>query len=118
MEQQYRTNNPIVFASVAVMIFVFTSILFIIYGSKVERQQQVIVSTAARSNAVLSSLFPSSVRDKLLQQQDNNITNVVGSSSTVPAIGAGSFQSPNHKYHHITKTTNKNKTTGLSTNLN
>jgi class 3 adenylate cyclase len=71
MENQFVSYNPIIFATAAVLIFIFTSFVFILYDQKVEQRQQVVMTTAVQSTAVLSSLFPSSVRDKLISQEFN-----------------------------------------------
>jgi hypothetical protein len=41
------------------------------YDRKVSRQQRLIMSTAKRSNAILSSLYPAIVRDKLYGNTDD-----------------------------------------------
>jgi hypothetical protein len=43
---------------------VFTSLVFLLYDRLVERRQKV-MSTAVQSSAIVSSLFPSQVRDRL-----------------------------------------------------
>jgi class 3 adenylate cyclase len=70
MENQFISSNPIIIASFAVLIFLFTSMVFIIYDSKVEQRQNIVTNRAAKTSAVLSSLFPTAVRDKLLSQED------------------------------------------------
>jgi hypothetical protein len=42
----------------AVLIFVFTSLVFLLYDRLVERRQQKVMSTAMQSSAIVSSLFP------------------------------------------------------------
>lgn len=65
MEAQYSTGNPILFTCVAVLIFVVATSTFLLYDWMVERRQRVIMKTAVRSSAIVSSLFPSNVRDQL-----------------------------------------------------
>jgi hypothetical protein len=67
MRNVYSTSNPIIYTSMAVMIFVFTSMVFLLYDFMVERRQKLVMSTAVRTNAIVSSLFPEAVRDKLFQ---------------------------------------------------
>jgi hypothetical protein len=43
-----------------------------VYERKVTRQQQEILSTANRSHAIVSSMFPSNVRDQLYSNQDKS----------------------------------------------
>jgi hypothetical protein len=46
---------------------VFTSLVFLLYDRLVERRQKKVMSTAVQSSAIVSSLFPSQVRDRLFQ---------------------------------------------------
>jgi hypothetical protein len=53
----YVTTDPVIF-TVAVLIFVFTSLVFLLYDRLVERRQKKVMSTAVQSSAIVSSLFP------------------------------------------------------------
>jgi class 3 adenylate cyclase len=65
MNEALTTNNPFIFASIAVVIFLLTSLVFFLYDRKVERRQETVLSSAKRTTKIVSSLFPSTVRDKL-----------------------------------------------------
>ena len=67
MQDNHTTNNPIIFTIVAVSIFLFTSLVFMVYDKLVEVRQKVVMKTAVRSTAIVSSLYPSNVRDRLFQ---------------------------------------------------
>ncbi len=45
MEDDYITSNPIIFTVAAVLIFVFTSVVFLFYDVLVERRQKKVMST-------------------------------------------------------------------------
>ena len=47
-------------------------LIFVIYDISVQRRNEKLVASAARSNAIVSSLFPGNIRDKLMSQQGNN----------------------------------------------
>jgi len=49
------------------MVFVFTAFMFLIYDRLVERRQHVVLNRAATSTAIVSSLFPKNVRERLMQ---------------------------------------------------
>jgi class 3 adenylate cyclase len=94
MESEFRTSDPIIFMVIAVFIFAFTSLVFLVYDKLVAiRQQKVMTSgksslsffvfvipfhrsthisfycsPAVQSNAIVTSLFPSNVRDRLYNQ--------------------------------------------------
>jgi hypothetical protein len=65
MKSLFTTYHPITFPIVVLFIFAFVTVVFFMYDKKVERRQQFIMSTAVRSSAIVSSLFPSEVRDRL-----------------------------------------------------
>jgi hypothetical protein len=72
MEDDYITSNPMLFTIGAVLIFVFTSATFLLYDWMVERRQQKVMATAAQSSAIVSSLFPSTVLDRLFPSGNGN----------------------------------------------
>jgi hypothetical protein len=65
MEAAYTSASPILFTCVAILIFLLTSVIFVLYDYMVERRQKVVMQSAIRSSAIVSSLFPSNVRDQL-----------------------------------------------------
>jgi hypothetical protein len=69
LEDEYHTNRPAVFTSVVVLVFLFTSLVFMTYDFLVQRRQVKVHTAAVKSNAIVSSLFPAKIRDRLFQQQ-------------------------------------------------
>lgn len=67
-QAQYLTTNPAIYTAAMVIIFVLTAGIFIMYDCYVERRQKVVMTTAARSTAVVKSLFPENVRDRLMEE--------------------------------------------------
>jgi hypothetical protein len=66
MEDEYKTNDPVVITIIAISIFLFTSVIFICYDRMVEYRQRKVMHTAVKSSAIVSSLFPQVVRDRLM----------------------------------------------------
>ena len=66
------SNLPLIFTIVVAGIFVIMVIVFFIYDMQVERRNKKMVNTAARSNAIVSSIFPSTIRDRLLATPDDD----------------------------------------------
>lgn len=64
--------SPSAITGIAVVIFIFTSMVFIFYDCLVERRQRKVYSSALRNNAIVSSLFPKNVRDRLYKENDPN----------------------------------------------
>jgi hypothetical protein len=72
------TNEPIIFAGVSAVIFLFTSLVFVAYDIIVRRRQVKVMASANRTNEIVSSLFPESVRQRMYNQV--NSTDVLSES--------------------------------------
>ena len=83
----YRTNAPIIVTFAVAMVFVFTAIMFILYDRLVERRQHIVLNKAATSTAIVSSLFPKNVRDRLMQVENTEDT----------CDKTGDFMAPHHR---------------------
>jgi hypothetical protein len=70
MEDDYVTNDAVIFTVVSIMIFVFTAATFLVYDYLVERRQKKVYGAAKKSTAIVSSLFPSNVRDRLFDENE------------------------------------------------
>ena len=70
MEDDYTTMTPIIFTVVVVSVFLFTSLVFITYDRLVAHRHKVVNKTAVKSTAVVQSLFPEQVRDRLYESND------------------------------------------------
>ncbi len=64
----YETSTPIVITMSVAIIFVFTAFMFVIYDRLVERRQALVLQKAIQSTAIVSSLFPENVRDRLMNK--------------------------------------------------
>ena len=78
MEDQYITNQPVVYAIVAVSILLFTSIIFVIYDRIVHNRQRKVMRSARRTNAIVRSLFPQTVRNRLYQREQEDLAAAEG----------------------------------------
>jgi Adenylate and Guanylate cyclase catalytic domain len=70
---EYNSSLPIALTFTVLMVFVFTAIMFLVYDRLVERRQNLVLMKAVQSSAIVSSLFPQNVADRLLQQNDVNV---------------------------------------------
>jgi hypothetical protein len=64
-QKEYFTSRPIIYTALVVLTFLFTTFVFVTYDRLVERRQAVVMKTAVESHAIVSSLFPKTVRDRL-----------------------------------------------------
>ena len=64
---QFQNVGPIVYAGFVVFVFVLTAGVFVLYDWLSERRTGVVMESATRSNAIVSSLFPAAVRERLMR---------------------------------------------------
>jgi hypothetical protein len=67
LRASYNTIKPAVYTAVVVCSFLLTGIMFVVYDWLVNKRQQKTMEKALRTNAIVSSLFPENVRDRLLE---------------------------------------------------
>jgi class 3 adenylate cyclase len=72
VEASYMTNKPLIYTVVVVVVFAVTSFIIAYYDALVEKKQRVLVTRAVRSHQIVSSLFPSNVRDRLFGDNSKN----------------------------------------------
>ena len=64
-QQSSSSGGPLVYAIVIAACFVFAGIVFVLYDRVVESRQYKVMETAVQSRAIVDSLFPSIVRDRI-----------------------------------------------------
>jgi hypothetical protein len=62
---KYTSRTGVIFVVCALLIFGMTSAFFLLYDLCVERRQKIVYSSAVRSEAIVSSFFPSNVRARV-----------------------------------------------------
>jgi hypothetical protein len=72
LESAYVSHDATVFLVLVLLIFIFTSCIFFLYDWFVERRQNRVKTVAINATAIVSSLFPSSVRDHLFPTWKSN----------------------------------------------
>ena len=70
LHNNYRTSLPIVMAIVVAATFSAVAITFFMYDRFVRSRNVKVVKAAVRSNPIVASLFPSTVRDRLLAEEE------------------------------------------------
>lgn len=80
----YTSNTPVVITLSVACVFVFTVFTFFAYDALVERRQRILVRKATQTHQIVASLFPKNVRDRLLEENEENSK-------------GGGFLAPNHR---------------------
>eukprot|EP00538_Stauroneis_constricta_P012653 CAMPEP_0119570456 /NCGR_PEP_ID=MMETSP1352-20130426/43621_1 /TAXON_ID=265584 /ORGANISM="Stauroneis constricta, Strain CCMP1120" /LENGTH=1121 /DNA_ID=CAMNT_0007620125 /DNA_START=581 /DNA_END=3943 /DNA_ORIENTATION=- len=70
-EDEYDTFTPEFFAIVVFATFIFVIAVFIVYDLVVYWRNEKLIENAARSNAIVSAIFPSTIRDRLITENNN-----------------------------------------------
>ena len=77
----FTSELPIVFSLVTAAIFMVMAFAFFIYDGFVRRRNTKVMLAAIRSTAIVSSLFPSTVRDQILAGEVGTSEDIAAASS-------------------------------------
>lgn len=69
-EASFKTNEPFIFAAGVFFIFFFTTLVFFLYDYLVQRRQHKVLSTAQRTTAIVKSLFPKQIGQRILEEAE------------------------------------------------
>ena len=86
-EVNYHTNAPTVNTVAIVSCFFLTAFLFVLFNVVVEYRQKRIVSNATKNSALVSSLFPENVRNRIIEEYNGGCSSLQqrGSDPAFPA---------------------------------
>lgn len=71
LESNFTSKSPTLFAILAAFVVAASSGVFLVYDILVQRRQNATEKSAAQSNAIVVSMFPSTVRDRILHGDTN-----------------------------------------------
>jgi hypothetical protein len=74
----YVNRTPMLMTLAIACVFLFSLFIFVLYAIAVRRRQEVVMNRAVASSSIVSSLFPSQVRDQIYQEC-SNAQNTTGS---------------------------------------
>ena len=104
-EEDYESLLPVVFTIIISFLFTIMAGIFVMYDRFVQTRNDKVVYSAARSNAIVSSLFPSNVRARLLAEQEEE-TNIQknGKNGTIRGFLSGEVKQDDECENHVYKT--------------
>eukprot|EP00980_Cylindrotheca_fusiformis_P007045 scaffold1479_cov127-Cylindrotheca_fusiformis.AAC.4 len=70
LEMSFQTNDAVIYTVVVAVIFIFTSLVFLLYDYFVRRRQTKVMERIMRQDKIVSNVFPTAIRDRLYQSQD------------------------------------------------
>lgn len=68
-EESYQSNLSVAFSFVVAGLFVIMAVAFFIYDWFVQSRNNLVVGVATRADAIVGSLFPTDVKDRLMEEQ-------------------------------------------------
>jgi hypothetical protein len=68
LRETFSTNTPAIYTGVVVMAFFVTAVLLVVYDMMVKRRQTKTIKAAARTQAIVTSLFPKEIGKILIQE--------------------------------------------------
>lgn len=88
-EESFYTSGPAIYTAVVVLVFVATACIFALYDYMVYRRQTKLLKTAQRTNQIVSSLFPSNVKQRILEEAEEQARREMeGKGSKTSRLGA------------------------------
>lgn len=70
LEDRFLTRDPLIFTVCVLAIFLFSTIVFIVYDVVVEVRQRHVMRNALSTGAIVSSLFPKAIQERLMAEQE------------------------------------------------
>eukprot|EP00980_Cylindrotheca_fusiformis_P009472 scaffold2070_cov105-Cylindrotheca_fusiformis.AAC.3 len=87
LEASFQTDKSIIYTVVVVVIFVFTSLVFLLYDFSVGRRQRTVMDRIAKQDRIVSDVFPTAIRDRLYENQAKNMRNENGAEEDDGPLG-------------------------------
>jgi len=102
-ESPYVTSMPKLYAAAVAFTFVMVVIVFLVYDIMVYRRNEKLIMNAAKSNAIVSSVFPVNIRDRLIgnkhsRRRQSEVKGSLTSSLTNFVAGLSSDQKSLENY--------------------
>jgi hypothetical protein len=109
LQRSYDSNDPFFYTTAVVFIFLVATCLFGCYDYMVERRQGTIATTAARSKALVSSLFPEQVHSRLMNDGvDPSASKATSAVAAATAAATTAMRSNKRKESHAFHQNNVN----------
>jgi hypothetical protein len=97
LREAYDSDEAVIFTTILGVAFGFTALFFLFYVRVVQRRQAKVMATAARTNAIVTSLFPSNVRDRIMRDAEEAVNSNNKSKSDIEPFLPGMGEAPTRK---------------------
>jgi hypothetical protein len=89
LKDYYYTNTPAMYTIFIGMIFVVMAATFFVFNRFIGLRNEKVVIAAARSRAIVSSIFPSNIRDRILGEDDCALPKLAATSGLKDFLRGG-----------------------------
>ena len=93
-QERHLTTKPAYYACIVAFSFLIMAILMLLYDFTVKRRQDKVLKSAIRSSNLIASLFPATVRDRLL---NDNLSGGVSHGAKKDGIGLSETEMENDR---------------------
>ena len=97
MKKRYESSRPEHFSIIIAAIFLFVGVVFLIFVRFVQDRQEMVMATAIRTSAIVSSLFPANVRERIMKDAENQGRLDAGKNRGLLRLRAGEISDPKSK---------------------
>eukprot|EP00980_Cylindrotheca_fusiformis_P012652 scaffold3091_cov117-Cylindrotheca_fusiformis.AAC.4 len=73
LQESLKTNNSVIYTVVVVLIFVFTTLVFLLYDYSVGKRQRTVMERIMKQERIVSDIFPTAIRDRIFENQAKNM---------------------------------------------
>jgi class 3 adenylate cyclase len=89
LEEEYRSNLPIAMTVIVASTFIFLVGVFFMYDHFVHRRNNKMQKAVVKSNALVSTMFPANVRDRLFAEGEKNKVTTNGKNRLKSYLATG-----------------------------
>jgi hypothetical protein len=93
---EMKSKGPAVFTACIASVFIGTGLIFVVYVYFISNRQNKVMAIAMSSAAIVSSLFPSTVRDRILRDAEEEVSQRMSERSSA-GPGSGPLGRSRHK---------------------
>ena len=87
MKENYSSSTPTIVALSVVLFFALAGIIFCVYDYLVSRRQKKVMENAMKTHEIVSSLFPETVRDRIMQDAVERVEDRSELNRSVKTLG-------------------------------
>lgn len=85
-EDSYTSKRPITYAVAVGIIFIFTAFVFLMYDWAVQLRQDKVLNAATRTQAIVSSLFPKNVQERIFKDVEDEVKQDEKTKTTISRL--------------------------------